>query len=407
MENSGVEIRYIDDKKGRGLFTIKHFAEGDVVLVEEPVVCCQFSWNNTYGYKACDECMSPLETAQENAVRLTGRADIELPFVKECCATAKDSQVACDHCEVQYCSLSCKTKAWDTHHKTLCLGNGEKTKHPLYILNEQWKQMHFPPESNTVMLIPRILATLHQQQQHTAATSHNPLGQFLHFQHSFRSSHDNEQIVHKFLGPAFVNQVSVLRDLLRTAMRSLLRENIALCDDLLSVEGFHALLAMIGTNGQGVGTSAISQWVERCTAAQVTTTLLLSQCQRDELDGYIDHLYEQLEEHTGTEFLNNEGIGLYATQSAANHSCAPNAECQFRDNCSRLSLVALRDIGAGEEVMISYLGECAQGDRGPKRREKLREHYLFVCECERCANDETASEDESSNESSNDDNMDP
>lgn len=396
MDKSQVEIRYIDDKKGRGLFALKNFAEGNIVLVEDPVVCCQFSWNSTYGYKACDECMRPLETVQENAVRLTGRGDIVLPYADECCGTDKDSQVACDQCEIQYCSIGCKSTAWETHHKTLCLGNGEKSKHPLYILNEQWKQMHFPPESNTVMLIPRILATLHQQQTQQS----NPLGQFLHFQHTFRSTHDNTQIVHKFLGPAFVNQVNVLRDLLHTAMRSLLRESTALCDDLLSEDGFHALLAMIGTNGQGVGTSAISHWVEMCSGSN--DNLTMSESERADLDAYIDHLYEQLEEHTGTEFLNNEGIGLYAVQSAANHSCAPNAECQFKDNCSRLSLVALRDIKQGEEIMISYLGECAQSDRGEKRRERLKEHYLFVCTCDRCVQNETES-DEESGETSPDD----
>ena len=57
-------------------------------------------------------------------------------------------------------------------------------------------------------------------------------------------------------------------------------------------------------------------------------------------------------------FLNNEGSGLYSLQSMINHSCSPNAEIQFQDSDQTLTLAALKDIQAGEEVYISYLGEC-------------------------------------------------
>ena len=45
-------------------------------------------------------------------------------------------------------------------------------------------------------------------------------------------------------------------------------------------------------------------------------------------------------------FLNCEGSGLYITQSAANHSCVPNAQISFPYNNSVLRFTAINDIPA-------------------------------------------------------------
>lgn len=52
---------------------------GEVILQESPLVSSQFSWNKAYGYLACEHCMLPLETAQENIRRLAFDATIILP----------------------------------------------------------------------------------------------------------------------------------------------------------------------------------------------------------------------------------------------------------------------------------------------------------------------------------------
>lgn len=43
--------------QGKGLFAKKNFKAGDVIFEEDPLVCCQFAWNEQYGYAACDHCM--------------------------------------------------------------------------------------------------------------------------------------------------------------------------------------------------------------------------------------------------------------------------------------------------------------------------------------------------------------
>lgn len=342
-----VEVRYIDDSKGNGLFAKKNFSEDSILFEESPLVCVQFSWNAEYGYKACDHCLKPLETAEENVRRLTGKTEIVLPY-PEFCTTNKSTITQCSGCGVEYCNADCQEKAFNQYHRTLCVQTG-----PLQCLNDAWKQIHYPPETGNVMLIPRILATIQQ-----SCDKENTLNRFLKFCH--RSVNDDSHLAHKLLGEKFANQISTLHSLL---VQSMPHEHVS---QLLSPEGFQSLLALMGTNGQGVATSPFSQWVENVPEKDL-----------------VSKLYEDMDANVGS-FLDNEGVGLFETQSAANHSCLPNAEIVYRHNNSTLSLRALRDIEAGEEICISYVDECTLSSSRHSRQKELRENYLFNCNCPKC-----------------------
>lgn len=134
---------------------------------------------------------------------------------------------------------------------------------------------------------------------------------------------------------------------------------------------------ILGTNGQGIGTSPLSQWVNK------TSELSLTDATRNSLDQIIDNLYEDMDNNSGS-FLNNEGVGLYILQSTCNHSCTPNAEPSFLHNNHRLSLVALKDIQEGDEICISYLDECMLERSRHSRRKELMANYLFLCDCPKC-----------------------
>ncbi len=92
-----------------------------------------------------------------------------------------------------------------------------------------------------------------------------------------------------------------------------------------------------------------------------------------------------------------------------NHSCKPNAEISFRNNNNVLTLVALNEIAAGDEITISYLDECDVQRSRHSRQKILRANYLFTCECERCLveateqTDVTSDEDEDLEEEEEDD----
>ncbi|KAJ8921624.1 hypothetical protein NQ315_010533 [Exocentrus adspersus] len=377
-----VEVRLSHISKGKGLFAKRKINKGSVIFEEDPLVSCQFSWNEAYKYRACNHCLRPLETAQENVIRLTGH-NVDLPY-PECCTTNKSNIVSCEMCGVEYCSVECLTAAFNIYHKTLCLQTKDRNlTHPLEQVNEAWKQVHYPPETSSIMLIVRLLARIIQSSNQDTA-----IEETLQFCH--RTVNEDAELAHNLLGEKFASQISLLHSLVVAAMPH------DCIQQFLTPAGFQSLLALIGTNGQGVGTSAISQWVNK------TSDLTLSDEEREALDSFIDNLYEEMDKHSGT-FLNNEGVALYSLQSACNHSCVPNAEPTFVHNNHKLSLVAVKDIEEGEEIFTSYLDECMLERSRHSRRKELMKNYLFVCKCLKCEEqteqpDVTSEEDEDMSE---------
>lgn len=152
------------------------------------------------------------------------------------------------------------------------------------------------------------------------------------------------------------------------------------------------MIALIGRNGQGIGTSSFSVWVQKVSENNIDSST----------DTLIDTIYQDLENESG-DFLNNEGSALFTIQSACNHSCEPNCLATFPFSNHTLVLVASKDLLEGEELFISYLDECALSRSRHSRRKILQENYLFICQCSRCQNesdepDLTSEEEESMEE---------
>ena len=55
-------------------------------------------------------------------------------------------------------------------------------------------------------------------------------------------------------------------------------------------EGFKSLLALIGTNSQGIGTSSFAAYVKN------VANLELDESQRNAVENYIDNIYDQLDQ---------------------------------------------------------------------------------------------------------------
>ncbi|RXG60893.1 SET and MYND domain-containing protein 5 [Armadillidium vulgare] len=340
IANSDFKISFIDEIKGKGLFATRNYLEGEIIFEEEPLVSCQFLWNKAYGYLACDFCMRPLENPEENVRRLTQNYELSLPYPE--LYENVVSRVQCSLCGVSYCCESCKEKAWDQNHEILCLRSlTPDPNHPLVLLQETWKQMHFPPETASIMLLTHIIALVRQSQEKDGI-----LKRIMEFCH--HTTNEEENIAHKLLGEEFRNQLEKLRTL------------------WLTPDGFRSLFALVGTNGQGIGTSPFSVWVSKCENLKN-----ISEDEKKSLDIFIDDLYEKLDEAVGG-FLNSEGSGLYCLQSCCNHSCAPNASVTFPHNNFRLVLKATSDINEGDEICISYLDECDLGRSRHSRQKILR-----------------------------------
>lgn len=231
-------------------------------------------------------------------------------------------------------------------------------------INEKFsRKMHYPPETTTILLVLRIFAMIKTQPE--------LLDTFAEF--CDRSINEDLSICHKILGEKFTNQLAELHQ----AVAQLFGDEDIL-EKYLTPEGLTQLFALIGTNSQGIGTSAFAEWVKN-----VPDLESLNEKEKKDVDELIDALYTTLENTVG-QFLNNEGSGLYLLQSKINHSCNPNAEIRFPFSNNILQVVALRDIAEGEEVCISYLDECELNRSRHSRQKYLEENYLFACECDKC-----------------------
>lgn len=241
-----------------------------------------------------------------------------------------------------------------------------------------YRKMHYPPESASIVLIIKIFALIKNNPQELT----EKLNEFCS-----RSINEDLSLMHKMLGENHSSQISMLHEAITETFGE--HEELA---RYLSYEGFVALLAIIGTNSQGIGTSSFADYVKK------VSDLELDDEKRSQIDDLIDSIYTRFNETVG-EFLNCEGSGLFLIQSKINHSCSPNAEIRFPESNAWLKVVALRDIKENEEICISYLDECQLSRSRHSRRKYLQENYLFECECEKCESqinepDETSDEEE-------------
>lgn len=363
------------------MFATKSFNLGEVILEEDPLVSCQFAWNSAYRYLACDNCMRPLETPEQNVRRLACKPDIVLPH-SNIYESNLENVTSCDQCSVLYCSEDCRKVAFEKYHRLLCHDSTD-AQHPINVLLDAWKQMHYPPETTSIMLLVRTLAYIQQSQDPPAAAS--KVKSFCH-----RTVNEDAELIHKLLGEQFADQMNTLRDLTSNVITG---EHI---QEFLTPEGFCTLMALIGTNGQGIGTSPLAMWVN------AVLEQAMSDDERHQLDLFIDKLYQYVEEESGT-FLNTEGSGLYQLQSSSNHSCSPNAESTFPYGNHRIQLKAIKTIMPGEEICISYLDECSLQRSRHSRQKELAQNYLFVCWCERCTSQASEPDCTSEEEMSDDD----
>lgn len=233
------------------------------------------------------------------------------------------------------------------------------------------RKMHYPPETSSVLLVLRIFAML--------KTNPELLASFNEF--CSRSVNDDQSLCHKMLGEKFTGQLSTLQQALARFFGD--DETLA---KYVTLEALTKLFALIGTNQQGIGTSSFAAWVKTVE-------------EQGDVSDLIEALYDKLDDTVGHRFLNNEGSGLYLTQSKINHSCDPNAEVQFVYSNHTLQVVALQDIKEGEEICISYLDQCELSRSRHSRQKYLQENYLFTCSCSKCQEeigqpDATSDEDE-------------
>ncbi|KAJ8610760.1 hypothetical protein MRB53_038311 [Persea americana] len=73
--------------------------------------------------------------------------------------------------------------------------------------------------------------------------------------------------------------------------------------------------------------------------------------------------------------------GVYPTICLINHSCLPNAHNNWNEEKRHLTIHAIGNISAGQEITISY----DQGGPSIVRQRKLKQAFGFDCDCNVCS----------------------
>lgn len=72
---------------------------------------------------------------------------------------------------------------------------------------------------------------------------------------------------------------------------------------------------------------------------------------------------------------------IFLKASRVNHSCRPNAFFSWNENLHRLTVHAIEDIPAGEEITVSYVFPFYSLEN---RKKSFRDNYGFDCDCPTC-----------------------
>eukprot|EP00730_Choanoeca_flexa_P014248 TRINITY_DN6160_c0_g1_i3.p1 TRINITY_DN6160_c0_g1~~TRINITY_DN6160_c0_g1_i3.p1 ORF type:complete len:395 (+),score=42.04 TRINITY_DN6160_c0_g1_i3:2-1186(+) len=316
----------------RSLYTTQPIEEGDVLLREKPIVSAQFSWNRAYRYQACQYCLMSIESPQDMARRMCGDPTMVLPAppgVAPAKSRAENPQLIADK---TYCCVNC-ANADDYFRKVLA----STPQDNIDTIEQVWQAMHPPPETTSLELLLRTLVKLVY-----GTVSEKAALRKLCCQYTW-SDAEGHVHQHKLVQPQFESQLETLVTMVRAWLTDDTPDHPDKQDiigEWLSDNGWRKLWAMVATNGAGIGICAIAEYDSALNELEVDDE------GRQELDEFMDGLYERLDEEVGP-FLNVEGSGLYALHSACNHSCQPNAEVRF-NGTHELQLVALEPLEADQ-----------------------------------------------------------
>eukprot|EP01121_Diplochlamys_sp_Union-15-3_P010339 TRINITY_DN2893_c0_g1_i1.p1 TRINITY_DN2893_c0_g1~~TRINITY_DN2893_c0_g1_i1.p1 ORF type:complete len:394 (-),score=42.95 TRINITY_DN2893_c0_g1_i1:4-1185(-) len=364
IEDAPIQVQWISETKGKGLFATKHIKEGDCIYQETPLVSAQLLWNKKNGFLACLHCQKSLETPINMARRLSEKHDLpELEF-SSCSNNDTSLYVKCDNCNEIFCSEECKEQANELHHRILCTHNDPE--HPVLKLQESWMSMHHPPEALSIMLVARIYASIIQAMDNdlTKEESIKPFTIFHTIQPNNKSSID----MFKFLKGDFEQNLEKLHQLI---VKAIYDKRV---DDWFSFEGFKKVVGIVAFNGLGIGTSSLDEYYQNL--------LELDSPNKNSALEKINSIFALAQEKSSD--LVCDGSGLFEVLSTCNHNCVPNVCVAYPFNDYTACLMAKRNIKPGEELCLCYLDRKDVEENFLTRKELLKGFYGFECDCEKC-----------------------
>ena len=426
---AAVEVRHISATRGRGLVTCRPVARGDLLLAEPPLAAVPCADPDGSHGPACAQCLRSLEGPLDNVRRVLAAVGVAAPAAlpgPEAAACAPAPVRCGGRCRERYCGEACRRAAWQQHHRVACpgpraeaggpeagpgAGEAEASRGPAppgpppdagVPLLEGLRALGWEAEGmdygDAVALAVRVVLCAVARRRGGCRSVAEALGPFgrLVAVHWDELSTDSPLAAYDASPPPSAGApVCTLRDVARATARTpdeaprpptgargrlvaqtlaLLRPALACGADerpLLSPQFWGYLLGTVLVNAQSVAPqSPFALHLRRLPAPGGPETLVEALLPRNRR-----HVLPVLRQSV-------QGLGLYPTHSAMNHSCRPNAEVTLEGDTADVSVRALRPLAAGEEVTIAYIQ--VEADR-ELRHWQLRSYYGFTCTCDRCS----------------------
>lgn len=335
---------------GRGVFSDKKIYKGEIIFSEYPLSCFRKVTKGDAHLKSCGYCLrvfleqndlGPYFKSQHKKIYPTGFKWVE-------CLDCKESI----HKEI-YCSELCKTKAWNEYHCLLCTGGW---KSELLALFASISEKCLEASIVNPMIILKILCKV------------------------IISVKNNSQSIEEGFEPYRTfspnNEKAELVDELITFLKALCDikyGSIPSSDRIISRDNIQFLNGVLSRNAVSV--------------RPLSDFHLYISSLPDSYQAIIANIYKK--DSNPMDFVHSEwmqgltihGTGLFPIGNSINHSCIPNVASASCYNDSRISLVSLRPIESGDELLISYIDEELPFE---ERKAKLLKYYNFECRCQKC-----------------------
>uniref|UniRef100_A0A2A4K7Z8 Protein-lysine N-methyltransferase SMYD4 n=1 Tax=Heliothis virescens TaxID=7102 RepID=A0A2A4K7Z8_HELVI len=276
-----------------------------------------------------------------------------------CCAhcfSRKFNLYPCPYCCVtMYCSRTCVTEAWDQYHSFECpliasLLKGNFTKLELLALRTTIRAR---TEHETWGQVFSVIAAASKNTNHEKLGCKKEGDKWVYSSKYYPSIHTlSTNIEKRDVSDIFQKAVSAA-----ILMHYLAVANFVKTDDLILRERIKSFTA----------DSLMRHLMTAPTNMHGITTNV-----ENEDGNYVDEY--------------NIGCGAYGFLSLLNHSCAPNVVRYTKLGTAQTSLIAIRPIGKGMQVLDNYGAHHAVHTK-EERQAILKSQYKFTCVCEACMDD--------------------
>lgn len=325
-------------ERGKGLVASTEITNGEVIWKEDPWAIApewdifDLQWSTPS--RVCAHCTTPFAQGTSSAAKLIATC----PGI-----------TASSHCPARFCNRLCLARAQATHHPLLCpIQNPGGARLIKWARRREWLALHA-----LTRVVARVLLSYQQPQRTGSGASAGS-------------------------GVAEMEEMDVVRGWAAIGMEDRIKTGAfgGVEPDRETWKAAHE--AFLQAFREPLDTR------ERRSLAKILSKPIPESVSRELFVDYESFLF-----NLGRMSLNMEAHGgLYVLHSHLNHSCDPNVSARHLDRrtaLSRITLCAKRDIGAGEELTVSYV-DPEMGLRS--RRAGLLMWGFGQCQCERCVREE-------------------